>query len=119
MRIILNLYTYVCVFLTDPPNEPQFKYCISYNNGRPVLQVISHVSTYVTRNKWKIKNLKGSRDHSEKLLRKQGACYLAKKLLAIPTLQATLTIICVWSYKHNTTGAASVALALLIFPWNI
>ena len=40
---------YICVFGSppDPPNEPQFEYCISYNNGQPVLQVISHVRMYI------------------------------------------------------------------------
>ena len=28
------------------PPTPQFDYCLSYNDGHPVLQVISHVRTY-------------------------------------------------------------------------
>ena len=39
----------MCVFGSpaDPPNEPQFEYCISYNNGQPTLQVISHVRMHL------------------------------------------------------------------------
>ena len=46
--LILYLFMYLCVFgsLPDLPNEPQFEYCISYNNGQPALQVMSHVCTY-------------------------------------------------------------------------
>ena len=29
---------------------PQFDYCISYNDGQPTLQVISHVCMYVATN---------------------------------------------------------------------
>ena len=45
--------TYACIIvftacglpLVGPPTS-QFDYCISYNDGEPALQVISHVHTY-------------------------------------------------------------------------
>ena len=39
---------YMCLLLpsADPPNQPQFEYCISYNDGQPTLQVISYVCKY-------------------------------------------------------------------------
>ena len=33
-------------FALGPPT-PQFDYCISYSDGQPTLQVISHVCMYV------------------------------------------------------------------------
>ena len=44
--------TYACIIVFTAyglhlgPPTPQFDYCISYNDGEPVLQVISYVCTY-------------------------------------------------------------------------
>ena len=40
-------FLYMCLLPSaDPPNQPQFEYCISYNDGQPTLQVISYVCKY-------------------------------------------------------------------------
>ena len=36
----------MCGLPLGPPT-PQFDYCISYNDGQPTLQMISHVCMYV------------------------------------------------------------------------
>ena len=43
------LSSYICIFGSPSagPNEPQFEYCISYDNGQPALQVISHVRMHL------------------------------------------------------------------------
>ena len=35
------------IYIADPPDQPQFKYCISYNDGQPTLQVISYVCIHI------------------------------------------------------------------------
>ena len=51
-KTCMYIATYVCTIvftvcgLTLGPPTPQFDYCISYNDGEPTLQVISHVCTY-------------------------------------------------------------------------
>ena len=36
-----------CIIIAlDPPNEPQFTQCISYNNNEPALQVLSYVRKF-------------------------------------------------------------------------
>ena len=41
-----SLYMSLLFPSADPPNQPQFEYCISYNDGQPELQVISYVCKY-------------------------------------------------------------------------
>ena len=58
IRTVHNVYVvmYLCMYILYTtymcglplgPLTPQFDYCISYNDGQPALQVISHVCMYV------------------------------------------------------------------------